>query len=221
MITILNNHGLKTSKVALAGKGQWCWRASSGVFHQPIKSGVMKLKPMGAEQGRGLEQVTASEDAVDCGSSGVNRIARLHFSFTPSGYSSWGSGRWASPVSPSRSCPSSLVLSPSAFPPGGSNAPKRSSYPFGQPFPPGVCILPHGSQSQAEEPLSWPFWPSAPALPPWLFLYHPSQLFIWLVLAPFALLRPWEGSTLTPWSISSGDGAELRRRKGPVGVKRH
>lgn len=40
----------------------------------------MNLKPMGADQGRGLEQVTAGEVAVDCGCSGVNRIASLYFS---------------------------------------------------------------------------------------------------------------------------------------------
>ncbi|XP_073749367.1 solute carrier family 9 member C1 isoform X9 [Callorhinus ursinus] len=40
----------------------------------------MNLKPMGADQGRGLEQVTAGEVAVDCCCSGVARIASLLFS---------------------------------------------------------------------------------------------------------------------------------------------
>lgn len=65
---------------SLVVKGQWCRVASSGVFHQPIKSGVMNLKPMGADQGRGLEQVTAVEVAVDCCCSGVTRVASLLFS---------------------------------------------------------------------------------------------------------------------------------------------
>lgn len=36
-------------------------------------------KPMSAEQGWDLEQVTVSEVAVGCGCPAVNRIARLHF----------------------------------------------------------------------------------------------------------------------------------------------
>ncbi|XP_035579969.1 sodium/hydrogen exchanger 10 isoform X6 [Zalophus californianus] len=40
----------------------------------------MNLKPMGADQGRGLEQVTDGEVAVDCCCSGVTRIASLLFS---------------------------------------------------------------------------------------------------------------------------------------------
>lgn len=66
------NQGLKTSKVAIYVQGQQCLRAPSRtVFCQPINLGVANPKPIGEDQGRGLEQVTVSKVAVGCGYSGV------------------------------------------------------------------------------------------------------------------------------------------------------
>lgn len=122
------------------------------VLCQSIKSGVVNLKPMGAGQGRGLEQVTVNEVAVGCGCFWMNGLAPFHPSLTY--YMILLLKLWMVSLplaSHSGNCPSLLVLCSSKR---KQMLSQYSSYRFSQPFilkfPPFLWLSRRSTSSRCE-----------------------------------------------------------------------
>lgn len=115
----------------------------------------MDLKPMGADQGRGLEQVTAREVAVDCGGSGVKRRASLHFSLPQDTLSETLDGEPLLQFSLQEVALPLWYFAPSAFPWRGGNAPTVFQLPLQPAIPSKSFHLPCSIQIKAKEPLIW------------------------------------------------------------------
>lgn len=170
---------------------------------------------MSADWGWDLEQVTVSEVAVGCGCPRVNRIALLHFWLHTTGYS-WGSLRWwALLVSPSGSCPFTLVPSSSASLPRGQMLLQISSYRFSQTlleFPPFLWQL---IKDFPKDQLAsrFDFLLFNPHISSIVFIYQLSELFTWLMFVLFVLMRYWKESKLTLWWISSGVWSGVAQRE--------
>lgn len=154
------------------------------VLCQSIKSGVVNLKPMGAGQGRGLEQVTVNEVAVGRGCFWMNGLAPFHLSLI--GYMIFLLKLWMVSLplaSYSGNCPSLLVLCSSKR---KQMLSQYSSYRFSQPFilkfPPFPMTFP-----KINQPLGVNFCPLAPAPPPLHFPYQLSKLLTYLVFILSAL----------------------------------